>query len=620
MNARLRIAVGLLLIAGFGVCLWYAFAPKEPVYEGKRLTLWLKDLSVLNQSLQVGGDADGATKSVQAEKARSAIRQIGTNAIPQLLKMLRTCRPESKLRRFAQDLLDKQRLFQVELPIREDQSWLAQSGFEVLGAVGAGAIPDLCRMLANPYTSMQSANCLRHIGPGAVPALAETVARSRQAAAILALDLLGDFGKASQSAIPLLEQLSGNPTNPMAGPALRVLSRLHERPSTMLPLFVERLTHTNSAADAAFALTGTGWDGVPSLMDGITNADLHIRAAALCGLGLSFRGPMLSKISGKSHFSNETMLFDERLAVLKGQLQTRMASLHLPLVLNPALECTNAEIRNKAVQLVAGAGLFAVSALSKARLDPDRQVSETAEKAIAALGVEARNGAVIRGRKDRRLVALVLTGHEYAEGAETILKELAQHNAKATFFLTGDFLRNEAFATIVQRLTNGTHQVGPHSDKHLLYCSWDSEPKTLVTREEFQRDFDRNNAVLQQRGFEFQPYLLPPYEHYNRQIAEWAQNSRLILVSFTPGTRSTADYTAESDTNFVSSQAIFDSIVKKEAEDPNGLNGFVLLSHLGAGPRRADKFHARFGKLLDYLAGKGYGFVTLDELLRPAAP
>lgn len=618
MSPRRRIALSLLLLAGFGTSLWYALQPREPVYEGKRLTLWLRDLSVSN--LQSGSDAERALRSAQAEKARNAVKQIGTNAVPQLLRMLRTCRPESKMRRFTQNLLDKQRLIQVELPAHEDLSWLAPFGFEALGSASVGAIPDLCRMLANPYTSMQSANCLRHIGPAAAPALVEVAAKSERAAAIPALLLLGDFGQASQSAVPLLEQLANNPGNPVAGPALRVLSRLHERPNSLLPLLIDRLNQTNFASDAAFALAGAGWDGVPPLMDAVTNGDPQIRAAGLCGLALSFRGTIQGRRMGRSNFSNENMLFDERVAVVKGQTQTRFAWIHLPLVLNRALECTNAGIRLKAVELVAGSGLFALAALSRAADDPDPQVSGAAQKAIAALGVEVRNGAVIRGSKERRRLALVFTGHEHAEGAETILRELERHKAKGSFFLTGDFLRNPAFASVLERLRRSGHQVGPHSDKHLLYCSWDPERKTLVSREEFQTDFDKNNTALQQSGFDYQPYLVPPYEHYNQQIADWAQYSRLVLVSFSPGTRSTADYTQEGETNFVSSQAIFTSIVTKEEQDPNGLNGFILLLHLGAGPDRADKFHTRVGALLDRLAAKGYEFVTVDELLRPGAP
>src|SRR6185369_11259464 len=82
--------------------------------------------------------------------------------------------------------------------------------------------------------------------------------------------------------------------------------------------------------------------------------------------------------------------------------------------------------------------------------------------------------------------------------------------------------------------------------------------------------------------------------------------------------RSNADYTGEADTNYVSSQAIFDSIVKQEHEDPHGLNGFILLLHIGSGPGRTDKFHRRFGALLDYLKAKDYQFVRVDDLLEPA--
>jgi len=67
----------------------------------------------------------------------------------------------------------------------------------------------------------------------------------------------------------------------------------------------------------------------------------------------------------------------------------------------------------------------------------------------------------------------------------------------------------------------------------------------------------------------------------------------------------------------VSSEVIYESIVGMETRDPNGLNGFLLLLHLGAGPGRTDKFHRRFPELIEHLAGKGYEFVTVEELLKP---
>jgi hypothetical protein len=91
----------------------------------------------------------------------------------------------------------------------------------------------------------------------------------------------------------------------------------------------------------------------------------------------------------------------------------------------------------------------------------------------------------------------------------------------------------------------------------------------------------------------------------------------------TCATRSNADCTREGDKDFISSASIFDSILKRDREDPAGLNGFLRLFHIGSGPGRADKFHTRFGELLDNLEGRGYRFVRIDELLgRPdiAAP
>jgi peptidoglycan/xylan/chitin deacetylase (PgdA/CDA1 family) len=161
------------------------------------------------------------------------------------------------------------------------------------------------------------------------------------------------------------------------------------------------------------------------------------------------------------------------------------------------------------------------------------------------------------------------------------------------------------------------HYLGPHSDKHVLYCPWEGPKKTLVTHAEFQADLESNLGKMERFGVRRAQvrYFLPPYEYYNQEIVDWAKAMGLTLVNFTPGTRSNADYTSEAEKNFVSSRAIFDSIVARERKDTNGLNGFILLLHLGSGPGRADKFEARFGELLDCLAGKGYQFVRVDELL-----
>jgi len=234
---------------------------------------------------------------------------------------------------------------------------------------------------------------------------------------------------------------------------------------------------------------------------------------------------------------------------------------------------------------------------------------------------EQVNGGIIRGEKSRKAIALSFTGHEFAEGGDIILNELQKHRARGSFFLTGKFVANPTLHPLLRRIATEGHYFSAHSDAHLLYCSWEKDRQTLVTQAQFTSDLKRNFQRLKELKLAQPPgrYFIPPFEHYNAQIVAWAEQMEVTLINYTPGTRSHADYTGEADRNFTSAQVIFDSIVKREQTDPHGLNGFILLLHLGSGPGRADKFPARFGELLDHLAAQGYEFVRVDELLEPTA-
>ena len=100
-------------------------------------------------------------------------------------------------------------------------------------------------------------------------------------------------------------------------------------------------------------------------------------------------------------------------------------------------------------------------------------------------------------------------------------------------------------------------------------------------------------------------YFLPPYEHYNADIARWTAELGLTLVNFTPGTRSNADYTRGRGEELRLVAGDLREHRAPRAAEPHGLSGFLLLLHIGAGPKRTDKFHARFGELLDHSRREG---------------
>lgn len=212
---------------------------------------------------------------------------------------------------------------------------------------------------------------------------------------------------------------------------------------------------------------------------------------------------------------------------------------------------------------------------------------------------------------------MVLTGDEFGDGAEVIADVLKHRAIKASFFLTGNFYRNKAFGAAIERLKDEGHYLGAHSHKHLLYADWTKRDSLLVSENEFKKDLKRNYRRMRRFGIRKKDavYFLPPYEWYNRQVAMWTEQLGLVLVNFSPGTLSMADYTYPGMKNYRSSDDIYKSIVRYEERLPGGLNGFILLIHIGTDERRTDKFYLRLDKLVDELERKGYGFVRIDELL-----
>jgi len=213
---------------------------------------------------------------------------------------------------------------------------------------------------------------------------------------------------------------------------------------------------------------------------------------------------------------------------------------------------------------------------------------------------------------------LVFTGHEFAEGGEFINQTLQQQKVNASFFFTGKFCENPSFKTLLNKLIRNGNFIGPHSYEHLLYCDWNKRDSLLVNRENFANDLLSNLDIMHAKGVNTNKikYFLPPYEWYNDSITTWTKQLGLQLINYTPGTLSHADYTTSKDKNYRSSETIYNSIIDYERSKPSGLNGFILLMHIGAGPGRTDKFYTRLPQLIKYLTQKGYQFQTVDQLLK----
>jgi hypothetical protein len=134
MRNRVRIPLAVMLATIAGLIVWQVLREREPVYQGKGLRVWLKEARQEKR------------QAIQQGKAEAAVRQIGTNAIPTLLDMLR--KRDSLLAGKSLNLLKRHPREFARLPawLRERLFvWLdwnddgnvkseAERGFEILGA------------------------------------------------------------------------------------------------------------------------------------------------------------------------------------------------------------------------------------------------------------------------------------------------------------------------------------------------------------------------------------------------------------------------------------------------------------------------------------------------------
>jgi hypothetical protein len=165
---RVWIAIVLLFVALAGVIGWRVARPSdEPVYKGKRLSEWL-------------GGYCGEGKTTP-EEADEAIRRMGTNAIPILLRLVRG----SDAGFMPTVVSVARRLHIVPRGYRTPAEWNAAGayGFSALGTNAHSAVPALIEIAKQNNTN----------SPG-----------------ISAVYVLGVIGQPAREAIPLLRQWTTN--------------------------------------------------------------------------------------------------------------------------------------------------------------------------------------------------------------------------------------------------------------------------------------------------------------------------------------------------------------------------------------------------------------------------
>ena len=228
-----------------------------------------------------------------------------------------------------------------------------------------------------------------------------------------------------------------------------------------------------------------------------------------------------------------------------------------------------------------------------------------------------------RGLPETGTIAITFDGGSYSNAAGKVLDVLSARGLKATFFLTGEFIKQ--FPEVTRRIADQGHEVGNHmfSHLHLTTFAKNFRQETLpgLTKELVLKELVRNEELFKEiTGKKMVKLWRAPYGEQNEEIRKWALNSGYRHVSWTydPKTRKSLDgldWVSDRDSAlYLSSDQIIQKIISFDSETEMGLAGGIVLLHLGT-ERDSDPFYPRLGELIDRLQKKGYKVGSITQML-----
>jgi hypothetical protein len=228
----------LALLGGLTWMAWLRKEPSEPVYRGKRLSEWLANN---NQG--------------SSPETDEAVRRMGTNAIPTLLRMLQA--RDSSLTTWLLRLARKQHLMKFDHTGDFMKNAHAAHAFDILGADARDAVPELIKIL-DQNISVHSRNYTAWA--------------------------LGGIGPPAAKAVPTLLRATAD-TNYVRRGAIYALGKIRAQPELVVPALTNLLTgpDPNVRAITISSLELFGSDAksaVPALAQSLNDPTPRVRKLA----------------------------------------------------------------------------------------------------------------------------------------------------------------------------------------------------------------------------------------------------------------------------------------------------------------------------------------------------
>lgn len=168
---------------------------------------------------------------------------------------------------------------------------------------------------------------------------------------------------------------------------------------------------------------------------------------------------------------------------------------------------------------------------------------------------------------------------------DEILRVLKENEAKATFFVTGDYVRR--CAESVKKFYEAGHDIGNHSDNH-------PHPNSLSAKE-LTEDTQKCAEEIKKLGIEEKKLYRAPYGEYNDSAVSTINKAGYSFIQWDVDS---LDYTG------LSVGEIKDRVTKRVK------SGSIVLFHTGV-----ENTAEALGQILSQLKDEGYSFAGVDELI-----
>lgn len=171
------------------------------------------------------------------------------------------------------------------------------------------------------------------------------------------------------------------------------------------------------------------------------------------------------------------------------------------------------------------------------------------------------------------------------QDTQQLIDILAKHNAKATFFIVGDWAKK--FPESVKAFYDAGHTIANHSDTHKAFSK--------CSREEIKEEIMNCNKKLEAITGVPVTLVRAPSGDYTDQSLEVCKELGMTMIQWNCDS---LDYTKIST----------DEIVNRVIKGTN--NGSILLFHNGV-----DNTAPALDRILTQLKNEGYSFVSVEDLI-----